>query len=551
MNFYELHWREPLWLAALLLLLLLIFLQHRSKHKQNFRLSHFADRHLLPYFINPGKPFRYGLIYSAYSLLILALSGPFLVSDQQQQNQHKALDIVLIVDISPSMNATDITPNRLTRAKAEIKDLLQLRARDRVALITFSANAYLTLPLTHDKDVIQQFVQALSSDLVRRKGSNLSRAIELAQETLSASKSNSRAIILLSDGEHHTPRIQQQAKMLQQQNIPLFVMGIGTTSGAPVIDHTGNTLTHQGLPVISKLNSTALQSLAQITQGVYSTPTADNTGWGKINIELEQLSTLNSYETYTQATFKLPPWLLMTALILILLPALPRVRFISWTLFLILPVTTLSPSATASAWQEAQALAALKNNDLNVAENHYRNIGGFNGNLGRGSVAYKKQLWPQAAKNFNKAVQSAQTDQERAKAHYNLGNALTQMKKTKSAVMAYKQALRFQPNYPRATFNLNLVERIQHLPATQDKKQTDTHMQQQTPTRTEQNETGHRPSKNEDNKTTAQIKQEKQSLQTGEFQGAYIPEKLEKLLQKRYLRRDQIDGLSKAETKPW
>ncbi len=551
MNLYELHWREPLWLAALLLLLLLILLQHRSKHKQNSRLSYFADRHLLPYFINPGKPFRYGLIYSAYSLLILALSGPFLISEEQHQNQHQAIDLVLVVDISPSMNATDITPNRLTRAKAEIKDLLQLRARDRVALITFSANAYLTLPLTHDKNVIQQFVQALSSDLVRRKGSNLSRAIELAQATLSTSKNNSRAIILLSDGEHHTPRIQQQAQKLQQQGIPLFIMGMGTTSGAPVIDHAGNTLIHQGMPVISKLNSTALQSLAQITQGVYSTPTADNSDWGEINIELEQLSTLNPYETYTQATIKLPPWLLMIALILILLPVLSRARFISWTLFLIFPVTTLSPSATASAWQETQALNALKNDDLSMAENYYRNIEGFNGDLGRGSVAYKKQLWPQATEEFKKAAQSAHTDQERAKASYNLGNVLTQMKQTKSAIAAYKKALHFQPNYPRATFNLNLVEQIQLSSLTQDKKQTDTPMPQQTPTRTEQNETGHRLSNKEDNKTTTQIKQQQQSLQTGELQGVYIPEQLEKLLQKRYLRRDQIDGLSKAETKPW
>lgn len=558
MSHYELHWREPLWLGALLLLGLFIFVQHRIKQNKNSRLSHFADHHLLPYLINkPSRSFqlRHWLSYCAYGLLILALSGPFLVSDEQEKIQHKAIDIVLIVDISPSMNATDLTPDRLTRAKAEIKDLLQLRPRDRVALITFSANAYLTLPLTHDQPVVQQFVDALASDLVQRKGSNLSRALELAQETLSTSKNNSRAIILLSDGEHHTPRAQQQAQQLQQQNIPLFIMGLGTASGAPVVDSTNHSLFHQGAPVISKLNAEELKNLARITQGLYTTPTADNSDWQDINTKLQQLSALNTYELYTQATVKLPPWLLMMTLILILLPMLSRAHITTslkaWPFFLILPVIGFSPNATANSWQEARALAALKENKIDTAQNYYRNIEGFNGDLGRGSVAYKQQKWPQATAHFNKALQSARTDSERAKASYNLGNALTQMKQIDNAVTAYKQALQFQPSYPRASFNLNLVNQMRLTSLPQHKKQTDLVMPQQTQTLPEKNETGRRLSTNENNTTTIQIEREQQSLQTGELQGAYIPDKLDKLLQKRYRRRDQMDTLSKTETKPW
>ncbi len=558
MSHYELHWREPLWLGALLLLGLFIFVKHRIKRNKNSRLSHFADPHLLPFFISqPGQAFKLKrwLTYCAYGLLILALSGPFLVSDKQKKIQYKAIDIVLIVDISPSMNATDLTPNRLARAKAEIKDLLQLRPRDRISLITFSANAYLTLPLTHDQPVIQQFVDALASDLVQRKGSNLSRALELAQETLSTSKNNSRAVVLLSDGEHHTPRAQQQAQQLQQHNIPLFIMGLGTASGAPVIDTTNHSLFYQGEPVISKLNAEELQHLAQITQGIYTTPTADNSDWQDINARLQQLSALNTYELYTQATVKLPPWLLMMALLIILLPMLSRshieTALKTSPFFLILPIFIFSPNATASSWQEAQALAALKNNEISIAEDYYRNIDGFNGDLGRGSVAYKLKKWPQAAAHFNKARQAARTDQERAKASYNLGNALTQMKQVNNAVTAYKQALQFQPNYPRASFNLNLVNQIQLTSLPQDKKQTDAIMPQQIQTLTESNEAGHRFSKNESSKTTTQVKRAPQSLQTSERQGTYIPDKLDKLLQKRYRRRDQIDTLSKTETKPW
>lgn len=558
MSHYELHWREPLWLGVLLLLVLFIFVQHRLKRNQNSRLSHFADLHLLPYFINkPSQSFRLRRwrTYCAYGLLILAVSGPFLVSDKQEQIQHKAIDIVLIVDISPSMNATDLTPDRLTRAKVEIKDLLQLRPRDRVALITFSANAYLTLPLTHDQPVVQQFVNTLASNLVRRKGSNLSRALELAQETLSTSKNNSRAIILFSDGEHHTPSVRQQVQLLRQQNIPLFIMGLGTASGAPVIDSTNNTLIYQGTPVISKLNTEELKNLAQISRGLYTTPTADNSDWQDINAQLQQLSALNTYELYTQATVKLPPWLLMMALILILFPMIFRYRVTTvikaWSFFLILPVLGLSPNATASSWQEAQALAALKKNEISTAENYYRNIEGFNGDLGRGSVAYKKNEWPQATAHFNKAMQSARTDQERAKASYNLGNALTQMKQVDNAITAYKQALQFQSSYPRASFNLNLVNQIRLSSLPQDKKQTDIIMPQQTQTHTEKNETGHRLSTKESEQTTTQTRLKQQSLQTSELQGAYIPDNLDKLLQKRYRRRDQMDTLSKTETKPW
>lgn len=125
------------------------------------------------------------------------------------------------------------------------------------------------------------------------------------------------------------------------------------------------------------------------------------------------------------------------------------------------------------------------------------------------------------------------------------------MKQIDNAVTAYKQALQFQPSYPRASFNLNLVNQMRLTSLPQHKKQTDLVMPQQTQTLPEKNETGRRLSTNESNTTTIQIEREQQSLQTGELQGAYIPDKLDKLLQKRYRRRDQMDTLSKTETKPW
>ena len=557
MSHYELHWREPLWLVALLVLLLFTFVQQRIKHRQPSRLTHFADLHLLPYLISkPHKLFDFTrwLTYTAFCLLIIAISGPFLVTAEQESAQHKAIDIALIVDISPSMNATDITPSRLARAKIEITDLLELRPRDRMALITFSANAYVTLPLTYDKAAVHQFAQALTTDLAQRKGSNLSRAIELAQETLHSSQANSRAIILLSDGEHHSSSIQQQAQRLAQQGIPLFILGMGTTSGAPVIDNARNTLSYQGVPVISKLDTETLQLLATTTQGLFITPSANNNDWAQVNTRLDQLSMLNAYELYTQSAIKLTPWLLLFALTLIILPGLSRSHIMIWTLCVILPTAGLSPSATASAWEEAQALEALKNQEIDKAKKYYRHIEGFNGDLGRGSVAYKKQLWQQASDHFNKAKQSADTDQERAKASYNLGNALTQLGLANKAVAAYQQALHFQPNYPRASFNLNLVNQILLSPPSQDNKQTDVNRRESATNQTiseEVDDSGNRVSDAITNSIVKQVQLAKKSFQPSEQLGAYIPDKLDKLLKKRYSRRDQMDGLTKAGTKPW
>lgn len=457
----QLSLREPLWLL-LALAPLIVIAWHRSRQRLPARLKAFADPHLWRWLIT--RPVQTGssipwLLICAWLLATLAMSGPYLKQQQPATQPQRSLDIAVVVDISPSMKARDVFPNRLERAKLEIHDFIARLMADRTALIAFSANAYEVLPLTHDRDALLQFVEALDVTLTRKRGSNMTQALELARQSLSESRPGSRAIVLVSDGgSDEKAGVLAAARRLKKDSIPLYILGVGTQAGAPVEDDLGKMLRYNDELVISRLQQAALISLANISGGAYSDIADDDADWQRLFAAMDQLERDNVYQASTaQQGYPLYPWLLGLSIILFIWSGSRRMDAIA---VILLAPFIFGKDVQAASWKEQQAYEALLNGYYDKAAVAYEQISTFNGYMGQGAAAYRLGDWQQALDAFARATQIGGTDSEHARASYNRGNTLTRMGEYDKASAAYEEALRWQKNYPHAALNLTLVNKL-------------------------------------------------------------------------------------------
>jgi Ca-activated chloride channel family protein len=447
----------------------------RKRRPPRDKLADFADPLLLQRLVSDAtqRPLRSLGVVIAWSLAALAAAGPYWQPQQPKQAQQRGADIAVIVDISPSMAAADITPSRLARAKRELHDFTKLLGGDRIGLVAFSANAYGMVPLTSDYDAFLRFVDLLDPSLTALPGSNLTRALEVAGQLLSASAQRSRAVVLLSDGEFHDPDTLAAARRLGNHHMPLFVIGMGTAAGGPVPDSDGHFIRYKDQVVISHLDRDELQTLAKAGQGAYFDLHEDDSEWRAL---LAQLRDRTRAATHAAAQpllqgIALYPWLLGASLLLFLWNGARRREYPipPWghkglalvILPLVSPLLATWPTpGDAAPWSEQRAYEALQQGYYGRAQSLYDEVDGYNGRMGEGAAAYRLQDWRTALSAFQGAVQRTADDEQKSRALYNAGNALAHLHRFKEAGDAYRAALRLQPKLAKAALNLSLVNQF-------------------------------------------------------------------------------------------
>ncbi len=456
----QLEWRHPAWLLlALVPCLLWLWQRRRSGALQ--KLARFADPHLWPWLLVGTPRGRHvALIAAAWLAAAAAAGGPEWRSPTQDQQTRHGVDIMVVADISPSMLVTDVQPSRLARLKLELRDFTQLLHGDRIGLIPFSANAYLTLPLTHDKDAFMYFVDALEPGLVSKAGSDLRRALVKAEDTLQAAHRRGRAVVLLTDGENHGLDVLTTAKRLGDEGIPLYILGMGTVDGGPVPTPQGQFLQYHGGVVVSHLNRDMLQRLAAVSGGAYTDLRSNDQDWTTLLQAMRASVPQNHYAiTTSRPSVVLFPWCLGVSLLLFLLAGALRPGPALAALCLVPYLVTAPEPASAAPWQEQAALKALQSGEYTRAAHIYKGMDSYTGHLGAGAAAYRLQDYTAAAGEFKRAAAMAASDVELAKAEYDLGNALARLRRFDAASDAYRQALAARPNYPHAALNLTLISR--------------------------------------------------------------------------------------------
>ncbi len=278
MNSAALTLAQPGWLWGLLLIPLVLAWRHYSRPVRRVgKEQRYADAELLPWLLGEqdahgARPWRARLAWAlAWTLLLLAMAGPRWGYEQISPFRPSS-ELVVLLDISRSMDIDDVSPSRLGRARQEIEDIATLGAGIGIGLIAFATTPHVVTPITEDHAAVLHQLPALSSDLVRLKGSRVVPALERAEQLLSArDDSTSKHILILTDGDFADDReASKVAARLAAEDIHVHVFGFGSIAGQPVPWNNGMALIGvDGRPVYSSLNEAPLKALAEAGDGIY------------------------------------------------------------------------------------------------------------------------------------------------------------------------------------------------------------------------------------------------------------------------------------------
>lgn len=209
---------------------------------------------------------------SYFILFLIAFAGPS-IGNSFKEVKEEGKDIFIAIDLSQSMVATDVAPNRLRRIQFELKELLKSFPSDRIGLIIFSTEAFLQLPLTYDQAVANLYIDGLNIGLVPNMGTDLTTPLKMALDRFQNDQSpelKSKSVILISDGEHFGDNLGSISEELYDNGIKVFSIGVGTTKGGQMPRGNGVVIDPQtGQPALTKLNPDPLRYVANETGGQY------------------------------------------------------------------------------------------------------------------------------------------------------------------------------------------------------------------------------------------------------------------------------------------
>ena len=265
--------KEFIWLFTGIALLLLIFLVLLRWKKKTVRKI--GDERLVKTLIGNHSSLlfvtRFILLLAAFALGVLAVMNPRKPGGNDDAATRKGIDLAIALDVSKSMLATDMPPNRLERAKQFISKLIDNMPNDRIGLVLFAGKAYLQMPLTTDHGAAQLFVSSATPDAIPQQGTVISDALNMSARVFSSEQNKFKAVVLISDGEDHDENAVNTAKELAGQGVMINTIGIGSPEGSVLIDPvTGqDKIDATGNTVVSKLNEEQLKEIAGNTNGVY------------------------------------------------------------------------------------------------------------------------------------------------------------------------------------------------------------------------------------------------------------------------------------------
>ncbi|MDP3586263.1 MAG: VWA domain-containing protein [Thiobacillus sp.] len=478
----QLHWREPGWLGLAAVPLLLGW----WRGQRRARLLRYADAALLPWAASAssaraGHRMRRAVHALAWLLLALAAAGPRQPIDVREGEgevvPRHLLTLAVVVDLSASMRATDLVPrgdaaflrtdapekpsapDRLSRARIELLDLLPRLHGERLALIVYAGEAGVLLPPTDDTALFERALDQLDPRLIDAQGSNLAAALDLARAQLDAAPGQAKAVLLLSDVETDSVDAAAHAAVaaLRQARLPLFVLGVGSADGAPVPLPDGGLAARDGVPLLSRMDSATYRQWADASGGRFAAVSDGDADWAQLyDGGIARLPGDSVAPGDAPAWREHYPWLLAPALALLMAVSLPRRAVASAALLVLGAALVPSPvrADEATAWQ------AWQQKQYAVAQARYAQIGGYAGQMGAGAAAWRQGDYAAAVRHFGAALLQAGDERARTDALYNLGNAHYGNGNPQAAAEAFEIVLRLRPGDARARANLDQAQRL-------------------------------------------------------------------------------------------
>ncbi len=450
------HFLRPLWFLALIpALWLLISLWRRQTSGTAWHTVFDAQLLSHLWLESPGKSTRLPLVLlaSSWLLAVFILVGP--VWERQPEPVWRTqMSRILILDLSPSMNARDLTPSRLERARFKIRDMLERSREGRTGLVVFAGEAHTVTPLTEDTATISNLIAALGTDIMPAKGNAAAPALHMAGELLNLKGISHGELLLITDGIDDPAAALAQARRLREQGYTLSILGVGTEAGGAIMD--------DGVAEVIRFNAGPLEELARAGGGAFSRLTADA---ADLNRLLPEITTASHFDTVESSSGGVTRWVEYGVWLLPVLLLLAAMAFRRGWLLGFVAVFITPPPAHAFGWKDLwlradqQAQVHLQQGDPQTAAQQFHNPGW------RGMALYEAGDYEAAARAF------AESDDPGSR--YNRGNALARAGELQQAIDAYRDVLQQNPHHEDAQANLELLEKL-----LQDQQQQNTESSQ-------------------------------------------------------------------------
>jgi Ca-activated chloride channel family protein len=450
-NLSDLHFLRPLWLLLAVFGALLPLLWRRNQDLQRRLRSNIAA-HLLPHLlITPQDRQRLRPVHLVCALLVLgaiAAAGPTWEQDRPDFLENRA-PLIIAVDLSPSMDASDVPPSRLEAVKHKLHDLIQRRTGSRNALIAYAGSAHLVLPATDDPALLDTFIQALSTDLINKPGENVGAVIEQAKRLLAAEKTPG-TLLLITDGAD-TSALAGLDKQLADNALQVLILAAGSSDGGIIHDAAGQPrIDSNGRPQLGSFNQDALKQLASTLDAPLGSLTLNDDDLDWIELHAEQHFQSASDEQ-RELHWKDAGYWLCWPLLLIAFFSLRKGWSLNWMAGFLLAVGLALQPAPAQANALTDAFFTRDQQGRWAFEHeHYPQAAAlFVDPYWKGVAAYNAADFDLALASFARL--------NTPPAYFYLGNIYVRRFKFDQAIAAYQQALTLQPQFPEATANLALA----------------------------------------------------------------------------------------------
>ncbi len=314
---------EWFWALLVIPVMYMLYLTVRRWKREKRKL--YADANLLALMIpaiSKTKPFAKMVLFSiAILMLILALVNPQM-GTKLEEVKREGIDIVIAMDVSNSMLAEDLQPNRLERAKRSVEQFIEKLANDRIGIVVFAGQAYNQLPITTDYAAAKLFLSTISTGTVPLQGTAIGRAIELGMKSFNFEDSRNKVLVVITDGENHEDDASKAAADAAGKGVFVYTVGMGSQAGAPIpINSRGQKnyrSDNEGNTVVSQLNEDMLKEIASAGNGIYVR--ANNSGGAlrKVHEEINKLEkTEFESKRFTDYEDRFQPFLALCILLLI------------------------------------------------------------------------------------------------------------------------------------------------------------------------------------------------------------------------------------------
>jgi Ca-activated chloride channel family protein len=283
----------------------------------------FVIQQLFPDVSKTKRIWKFILFTLAFTLVIIGIVNPQ-VGTKLEEVKRKGADLMICLDVSNSMKAEDIQPNRLEKSKQAIAKLLDKLEGDRIGIIVFGGEAYVQLPITTDYAAAKLFLEGINTDMIPTQGTAIGAAINLAMESFGKDEGKNKAIVIITDGENHEDDAIKAAEAAAEKGVTIHTIGMGSADGSPIPVYRGTVREgfrkdKEGNTIVTKLNEQALQEIAAAGSGIYVRASNSDAGLNNVITAIDKLEK-KQFESKMYSDYEDRfQWFISAALVLLLI----------------------------------------------------------------------------------------------------------------------------------------------------------------------------------------------------------------------------------------